>query len=150
MKYFGTDGIRNHHQQIFNMAYPLGVVLASRHKTVAVARDTRPSSFEIEKQLVRGLLEGGAEVHITGVLPTPALAYTMKSKDIPCGVMIKASVNGNYAAYPHSESGEVIEIKNGVCKIQGSGKVKFTFINGESERTELVDFTDSTIKTVTI
>ena len=69
---------------------------------------------------------------------------------IPFGVMIKASVNGNYAAYPHSESGEVIEIKNGVCKIQGSGKVKFTFINGESERTELVDFTDSTIKTVTI
>ena len=93
MKHFGTDGIRNHHKQIFDMAYPLGVVLASRHKVVAVARDTRTSSFDIEKQLVRGLLEGGAEVHITGVLPTPALAYTMKSKGIPCGVMITASHN---------------------------------------------------------
>ena len=117
MKYFGTDGIRNHHQQIFNMAYPLGVVLASRHKTVAVARDTRPSSFDIEKQIVRGLLEGGAEVHITGVLPTPALAYTMKSKDIPCGVMITASHNPPEC--------------NGLKVVGANGKL------GEEEETEL-------------
>ena len=40
MKYFGTDGIRGKWQTIYNIAFPLGIVLSERNKVVAVARDT--------------------------------------------------------------------------------------------------------------
>ena len=93
MKYFGTDGIRGKWQTIYNIAFPLGIVLSERNKVVAVARDTRPSSFDIEKELVRGLLSGGADVLLCGVMPTPALAYTIKAKGIERAVMITASHN---------------------------------------------------------
>ena len=93
MKYFGTDGIRDKWQQIYDTAFPLGVVLSSMHSCVAVARDPRNSSFDIEKELVRGLLTGGATVYLCGVMPTPALAYTLKASGVDCGVMITASHN---------------------------------------------------------
>lgn len=93
MKYFGTDGIRGKWQKVLDLAFPLGVVLSGRHKVVAVARDPRTSSFDIEKELVRGLLNGGADVLLTGVLPTPALAFTLKSQGIERAVMITASHN---------------------------------------------------------
>ena len=93
MKYFGTDGIRDKWQQIYDTAFPLGVVLSSMHSCVAVARDPRNSSFDIEKELVRGLLTGGATVYLCGVMPTPALAYTLKANGVDCGVMITASHN---------------------------------------------------------
>ncbi|MBR2333711.1 MAG: hypothetical protein IKA59_00020, partial [Clostridia bacterium] len=93
MKYFGTDGIRDKWQQIYDTAFPLGVVLSSMHSCVAVARDPRNSSFDIEKELVRGLLTGGATVYLCGVMPTPALAYTLNARGVDCGVMITASHN---------------------------------------------------------
>ena len=93
MKHFGTDGIRDKWQKVFDLAFPLGVVLSGRHKVVAVARDSRTSSFDIEKELVRGLLSGGADVLLMGVMPTPALAYTIKSQAIERAVMITASHN---------------------------------------------------------
>lgn len=93
MKYFGTDGIRSKWQKVFSLAYPLGVVLSGRHRVVAVARDSRTSSFDIEKELVRGLLSGGSDVLLCGVMPTPALAYTVKARGIDRAVMITASHN---------------------------------------------------------
>ncbi len=69
---------------------------------------------------------------------------------LPFGVMIKASVASEYAAYPHSEDAEVISIKDGVALIQGTGKVMFTFINADTERCELIDFTDSSVKHIKI
>lgn len=93
MKHFGTDGIRGKWQNIIEQAYPLGAVLAKENKLVAVSRDPRTSSFDIEKELVRGLLSGGADVLITGVMPTPALAHTIKSQGIDRAVMITASHN---------------------------------------------------------
>ena len=93
MKHFGTDGIRGKWQEIKSQAYPLGVVLAERYRKIAVARDTRTSSFDIEKELVRGLLSGGADVLLAGVMPTPTLAHIAREHMADCAVMITASHN---------------------------------------------------------
>ena len=93
MKYFGTDGIRNKASKVLPLAPPLGLQLSQKHKKVAVARDPRISSFDIEKELVKGLLSGGADVLLCGVMPTPALAYVVKEQSIDCAVMITASHN---------------------------------------------------------
>ncbi len=63
----------------------------------------------------------------------------------PFGTMIKAAVSQKFAAYPHSEDAEVISVKNGVAKLQGTGRVKFTFINGAQSREEEIDFTAKSV-----
>ncbi len=62
--------------------------------------------------------------------------------NFPFGVMIKATVASDYAAYAHTEDGEAIFVKNGVEKLQGTGKVRFTLINGAQSREEVIDFKD--------
>ena len=126
MKHFGTDGIRGKWQKVKDQAYPLGVVLAERYKIIAVARDTRTSSFDIEKELVRGLLSGGADVLLTGVMPTPALAYIAKEHKIDCAVMITASHN------PPEY--------NGLKVMSGKGKLD------EKEESDLDDALDNFLK----
>ena len=68
----------------------------------------------------------------------------------PFGTMIKASVWQTYGAYPHTESAEVISVKNGVAKLQGAGKVNFTFLCGEKSYEKTVDFTSSPVVEITI
>ena len=68
----------------------------------------------------------------------------------PFGTMIKASVWQSFAAYPHTESAEVISVKNGVAKLQGTGKVNFTFLCGEKSYEKTVDFTSSPVVEITI
>jgi hypothetical protein len=59
---------------------------------------------------------------------------------LPFGVMIKASVSGGFAAYPDSENAEVISVKDGIARLQGTGRVKFTFIKGKESYTKEIDF----------
>ncbi len=92
MKYFGTDGIRDNCERILFLAHPLGVVLGERNSLVMVGRDTRPSSFDIEKELVGGLLSKGAKVGLVGVVPTPTLCREGVKRKCTC-VMITASHN---------------------------------------------------------
>lgn len=82
MHYFGTDGIRNKADTLISADIPyfLGKAVSQKGGKVIVARDVRESSKEIEKQLCKGLLEGSAQIWLTGVLPTPALAYTAQSQ----------------------------------------------------------------------
>jgi phosphoglucosamine mutase len=47
----------------------------------------------LEDALVSGLLAGGADVALIGVVPTPALAYLTKALNADAGVMITASHN---------------------------------------------------------
>lgn len=60
---------------------------------VAVARDTRTSSYMLEKALVSGLLSTGCSVYLLGIAPTPALAFTTREVGARYGVMITASHN---------------------------------------------------------
>ena len=92
MKYFGTDGIRGDSDRVKQLAYSLGVVVGERG-CVIVGRDPRTSSFDIEKELVRGLLAGGARVGVVGIVPTPALHYLAKKHKADIAVMITASHN---------------------------------------------------------
>ncbi len=63
--------------------------------------------------------------------------------NFPFGVMIKASVWQSFGAYPHTENAEVISVKDGIAKLQGTGIVNFTFLNGEKSYEKAVDFTNS-------
>ncbi len=95
MRYFGTDGIRGLASDLLEeeLPYFLGLALSKRGGKILVARDVREHSVELEKQLCRGLLAGDAQIWLTGVLPTPALAYTAKSENAEFAVMITASHN---------------------------------------------------------
>lgn len=95
MYYFGTDGIRNKAERLLNerIPYMLGKALSKNAYKILVARDVRESSLDIEKQLCLGLLEGDAKIYLTGVLPTPALAYIAQVEDADFAVMITASHN---------------------------------------------------------
>ncbi|HKL94599.1 MAG TPA: hypothetical protein VJZ69_04880 [Clostridia bacterium] len=66
---------------------------ANRPVKVAVARDVRLSSPQIEKQLLHGLLEHDAEVYCLGVLPTPALVSVSQTLGVDYSVMVTASHN---------------------------------------------------------
>ncbi|MBO5879133.1 MAG: hypothetical protein J6Q68_01085, partial [Clostridia bacterium] len=68
----------------------------------------------------------------------------------PFGVMIKAVVSSCYAAYPHSEQGEVVSVKDGVATVQGTGRVTFTFINGADSREQTLDFSKENVITLKI
>lgn len=95
MHYFGTDGIRNTAKHLLdnNIPYLLGKALSQKSGRILIARDVRTHSSDIEKQLCSGLLEGDAQIWLTGVLPTPALAYTAKVQSADYAVMITASHN---------------------------------------------------------
>ncbi|MFC5050206.1 phosphoglucosamine mutase [Rubritalea spongiae] len=100
---FGTDGIRGKANQwpiTPEVAMRVGRAVArvmpakltGKHKVV-VGRDTRQSGGMLESAIVAGLISEGAEVLLTGPIPTPAVAYLTKSMDCDAGIMLTASHN---------------------------------------------------------
>jgi phosphoglucosamine mutase len=77
------------------LACKMGLAVASHAKArkALVARDTRVSGSMLEDALVSGLLAGGADVALIGVVPTPALAYLTKVLKADAGFMLTASHN---------------------------------------------------------
>lgn len=71
----------------------MGCVLASDGGKIFIGRDVRVHSCEIEKLLCSGLLNGKTEIYVTGVIPTPALAYIAERENADYAVMITASHN---------------------------------------------------------
>ena len=59
-------------------------------KTVAVAIDNRPSSYEIAQACALAIEQQGFSVEYHGVIPTPALAHYSMQKNIPC-IMVTGS-----------------------------------------------------------
>jgi phosphoglucosamine mutase len=96
---FGTDGIRG----IANvdlkptLAYALG--RATAHELLAdgsalvVGQDTRRSGGMFVAAIAAGAASMGAEVHLAGTLPTPALAFLAGSGEFGAGIMVSASHN---------------------------------------------------------
>ncbi len=81
-------------------AYAIGRAFASfkpewktRAPRIAVGRDGRLSSPEMEAALVKGLTESGAEVIRIGVGPTPMLYFTVCSRELDGGIMVTGSHN---------------------------------------------------------
>ena len=96
---FGTDGIRG----VANLdlkpttAYALGRAVAyrlvGRGGAVVVGQDTRRSCDMFVAAIVAGCTSIGVDVHVVGVVPTPALAFIAGSGSYAAGIMVSASHN---------------------------------------------------------
>ena len=115
-KYFGTDGIRCvagvsplDPESLVRLGRAVGEVFLNNHgkRTVIIGKDTRLSGYMIENALVAGITSVGANVRLTGPLPTPGLSYLTRSMRSDAGIMISASHN------PYEDNGIKIFASDG-------------------------------------
>jgi phosphoglucosamine mutase len=101
-KYFGTDGVRGTVGEapmtpefVMRLGYAAGRVFSSqaKHPAVLIGKDTRISGYMIESALEAGFSAAGVDVHMSGPLPTPAVAYLTRALRLSAGVVISASHN---------------------------------------------------------
>ena len=100
-KLFGTDGVRGiaNKELTADLAFKLGqagamVLTEGKHKPkIIIGKDTRASSSMIECALAAGIASVGGEAILVGVVPTPAVAYIVREKEMDAGVVISASHN---------------------------------------------------------
>ncbi|MBE9544120.1 MAG: phosphoglucosamine mutase [Proteobacteria bacterium] len=118
-KLFGTDGIRGkagEYPMTEEMAVRVGRAVAmtftgpDEPSKIIVGRDTRLSGPLLESALVAGISSVGADACLTGVIPTPGVAFLVSSLKAGAGIVISASHN------PYYDNG--IKIFNGRgCKL---------------------------------
>ena len=99
---FGTDGMRgvaNLEPMTGGTVQRLGMAIAARlrqpgrHTRIAIGKDTRLSGYMFESALAAGIVSMGADVWLTGPLPTPGIAFITASMRCDAGVVISASHN---------------------------------------------------------
>ena len=96
---FGTDGIRGVANEDLkpSLAHALGRAVATRLAPdggrILVGQDTRRSGDMLVAALMSGGASAGADVHVLGVCPTPALAHVTAVGGYDAGVMVSASHN---------------------------------------------------------
>jgi phosphoglucosamine mutase len=99
---FGTDGMRgvaNLEPMTSQTVMRLGMAIAARlrqpgrHTRIAIGKDTRLSGYMFESALAAGIVSMGADVWLTGPLPTPGIAFITASMRCDAGVVISASHN---------------------------------------------------------
>ena len=103
---FGTDGIRGIANQ-----YPMDCETALKAgRAIAVffdgqgrgadrfliGRDTRISGDMLVSALAAGICSMGKDVYLTGVIPTPGVAYLTAANGFDAGIVISASHNPFY------------------------------------------------------
>ena len=101
---FGTDGVRGEAGRFPLDAETLRTVGKSltlhlrervgRDPVIIVGRDTRESGGWLERSLIEGALEAGAECKSAGVITTPGVAFLARTLPADAGVVISASHNG--------------------------------------------------------
>ncbi len=102
---FGTDGVRGLANRDVTAELALDLSVAAAHvladigefeghrPSAVVGRDGRASGEFLEAAVVAGLASAGVDVHLVGVLPTPAIAYLTEALNADLGVMLSASHN---------------------------------------------------------
>ncbi len=103
-QYFGTDGIRGrvgggliNPQFIMNLGWAAGRVMSSEGcSQVVVGKDTRISGYMLESALKAGLSAAGVDVLLSGLVPTPAVAYLTHTLHACAGIVISASHNSHH------------------------------------------------------
>ncbi len=98
IKYFGTDGVRdlaNSGNMTPEMAMKLGraFVRFSGARKIILGRDTRLSCKMLEGALYSGMSSEGADVYLTGIIPTPGVSWAIKNYNADGGAVISASHN---------------------------------------------------------
>jgi phosphoglucosamine mutase len=96
---FGTDGIRGAANVDLRPALAFSLGRATAHQvggagaSIVVGQDTRRSGDMFVAAITAGAASMGVDVHIVGVVPTPALAFLAASGDFRAGIMVSASHN---------------------------------------------------------
>ena len=100
MRYFGTDGVRGtvgQHPMTAEFALRLAGAatraLLPHGGTVVIGKDTRVSGYMFESALEAGFVAAGADVRLSGPLPTPGVALLTQELNADLGVVISASHN---------------------------------------------------------
>ena len=102
MRLFGTDGIRgtvNEHPMTPETVLRIGMAAASllREKhgrnMILIGKDTRLSGYIIESALTSGICSMGMNVTLVGPIPTPGVAYLIRTLRLDAGIVISASHN---------------------------------------------------------
>ena len=98
--YFGTDGVRGRVgddpmtvEFALRLASAAARVLAPEGGAVLVGKDTRLSGYMFEAALEAGFVAAGVNVLMVGPLPTPGIAYMLKTLRCDFGAVISASHN---------------------------------------------------------
>jgi phosphoglucosamine mutase len=113
---FGTDGMRgvaNLEPMTSETVMRLGMAVAARlkqpgrHTRIVIGKDTRLSGYMFESALAAGIVAMGADVWLTGPLPTPGLAFITSSMRCDAGVVISASHN------PYEDNGIKLFARDG-------------------------------------
>jgi phosphoglucosamine mutase len=113
---FGTDGMRgvaNLEPMTGATVMRLGMAIAARlrqpgrHTRIAIGKDTRLSGYMFESALAAGIVAMGADVWLTGPLPTPGIAFITSSMRCDAGVVISASHN------PYEDNGIKVFARDG-------------------------------------
>jgi phosphoglucosamine mutase len=96
---FGTDGIRGvanvdlKPQTAFALGRATAHRLVGQGGAIVVGQDTRRSGDMFVAAIAAGATSLGVDVHIVGVVPTPALAFLAAEGDVAAGIMVSASHN---------------------------------------------------------
>lgn len=99
---FGTDGIRGIAGEfpltpectyLIGRALGHDLIRTNPRPRVVIGQDTRASSSWIAERMMQGLMTSGCEVHSTGVITTPGVAFLARSRKYDAGVVISASHN---------------------------------------------------------
>ncbi|MHB0912401.1 MAG: phosphoglucosamine mutase [Armatimonadota bacterium] len=98
---FGTDGVRGiaNTELTAELALRLGAaaayVLRKKHEgaKMLIGRDPRISGDILESAMSAGICSLGVDVHLAGVVPTPAVAYLSQVIHADAGIVISASHN---------------------------------------------------------
>jgi len=94
---FGTDGVRGPAEELTDaLVEALGTAAARVLGAggFVIGRDTRESGPRLEQALRRGIIAGGLDAVLLGVVPTPAVACLAASEAGVAGAVISASHNG--------------------------------------------------------
>ncbi len=93
---FGTDGVRGlvNKELTCDIAYKLGqAAVVFLGPQIVVGKDTRISGDMLEAAVCAGVMSAGGTALITGVLPTPGIAFLVRELHCDGGVVISASHN---------------------------------------------------------
>ena len=125
--YFGTDGVRGTVGRFpmtadfcLRLGWAIGKMFTRRgNGQILIGKDTRVSGYMLESALESGLLSAGADVGLTGPMPTPAVAYLTRTLRAAAGIVISASHN------PYQD--------NGIKVFDGNGNKLDDALEGEIE-----------------
>ena len=96
---FGTDGIRGAANVDLRPALAFSLGRATAHQvggagaSIVIGQDTRRSGDMFVAAITAGAASMGVDVHIVGVVPTPALAFLAGTGEFGAGIMVSASHN---------------------------------------------------------